>query len=268
VTTRGLVPPGLDATLVLVRHGESTYIAEGRFQGSSNPGLTELGERQASLVAERLGDPSAPPALPVPARPPLGCWHSPLSRAAAVAARVAAAQRVPVPLHVEDGFREIGQGAWEGRLVSEIQASPVDAALLAGWRSEPVLHHAPGGESLDDAVERVRPALGSLLASLAAAAAGPATVVSPVLGYGTGGRADPWAVVVGHDGIFRIALLQLFELPLERFWLFPFAQCAITVIDFRGGRPSLRAHNLDEYLAPLAEVSTLRGGRGDRQGGL
>lgn len=265
----GLVPPGLDATLVLVRHGESTYIAEGRFQGASDPPLTALGERQAGLVAERLGDTSASPALPVPARPPIGCWHSPLSRATAVAARVAAAQRVPMPLHTEPGFREIGQGAWEGRLLAEIMASPKDAALLAGWRAEPLLHHAPGGESLRDAVKRVRPALASVLAALAAASDGSTPATSPVLGYGTGGRSDPWAIVVGHDGVFRIVLLALFNLPLDRFWLFPFAQCGITVVDFRGGRPGLRAHNLDAHLAPLADAGAPHSPeRADRQGGL
>ena len=30
-----LIPDGLDATLVLVRHGESTLLAEGRFQGQA-----------------------------------------------------------------------------------------------------------------------------------------------------------------------------------------------------------------------------------------
>ena len=32
-STRGLIPDGLDATLVLVRHGESTFIAEGPLPG-------------------------------------------------------------------------------------------------------------------------------------------------------------------------------------------------------------------------------------------
>ena len=36
-----LVPDGLDATLVLVRHGESTFIVEGRFQGQAETPLTD-----------------------------------------------------------------------------------------------------------------------------------------------------------------------------------------------------------------------------------
>jgi broad specificity phosphatase PhoE len=39
------------------------------------------------------------------------------------------------------------------------------------------------------------------------------------------------------------------DLPLARFWSFPFALCGISVIEFRGGRPRLRAHNLTDHLA-------------------
>jgi len=40
-----LVPPGLDATIVLLRHGESTWVAEGRFQGQGDPPLSAIGHR-------------------------------------------------------------------------------------------------------------------------------------------------------------------------------------------------------------------------------
>ena len=50
-TQAPLTPDGLDATLVLVRHGESTFIAEGRFQGQAETPLTAIGLRQAALVA-------------------------------------------------------------------------------------------------------------------------------------------------------------------------------------------------------------------------
>ena len=61
----------------------------------------------------------------------------------------------------------------------------------------------------------------------------------------------PWSVVVGHDGVFKIALLTLFGLALERFWMWSMDLCAITVVEFRAGRPVLRAHNLTAHLAAL-----------------
>ena len=69
-----LIPTGLDATLVLVRHGELTYIVEGRFQGQAETPLSPTGQLQASLVASRLAAPHLPPALPVPSGDPLNSY--------------------------------------------------------------------------------------------------------------------------------------------------------------------------------------------------
>ncbi|MEX1344028.1 MAG: histidine phosphatase family protein, partial [Candidatus Limnocylindrales bacterium] len=57
--------------LALIRHGESAWIAEGRFQGQGDPPLSAAGERQAAAVAARLAAPRAMPSLPVPDAPPL-----------------------------------------------------------------------------------------------------------------------------------------------------------------------------------------------------
>jgi broad specificity phosphatase PhoE len=60
---------------------------------------------------------------------------------------------------------------------------------------------------------------------------------------------DPWSITVAHDGILRLILLRLLDLPLERYWSFPFALCGISVVELRAGRARLRAHNLEEHLA-------------------
>ncbi|MEM9714358.1 MAG: histidine phosphatase family protein [Actinomycetota bacterium] len=41
--------------ILLIRHGQSTWNAEGRWQGSADPPLSELGEEQARQAATRLG---------------------------------------------------------------------------------------------------------------------------------------------------------------------------------------------------------------------
>ena len=53
--------------------------------------------------------------------------------------------------------------------------------------------------------------------------------------------------------MFKVVLLTLFDIPLSRFWMFSFALCGITVVEFRGGRAVLRAHNLTEHLAPMLD---------------
>jgi probable phosphoglycerate mutase len=239
----------LAASLVLLRHGQSVWLAEGRFQGRADTPLSALGRRQAALAGARLAAPDAPPRLPVPAGEPVGIVHSPLARtretAEAVAAAFAAAGRPVPPLRPEPGIAEIGQGAWEGLLQREVEERY--PAEIAGWRRDPVGVHAPGGESLAEVDARVRAALAGVLAVVAAAGRG-GTAGTPSY-YDP--HAGPWAILVGHDGAFKVALLALLGLPLDRFWTFTQATTGIAVLDIRNGRTILRAWNRTEHLAPL-----------------
>ncbi|CAN5417110.1 histidine phosphatase family protein [soil metagenome] len=276
------LPDELDGVLVLVRHGESVWIVEGRFQGRGDPVLSERGERQASLVARRLRDPASGPPLPVPPESPVAIWHSPLSRARQTAEAIAEEQVRDVPLERADAFTEIDQGEWQGLPLREVAARYPE--ILNGWRREPTRHHAPGGESLHEAGARVRAGLPLLLDRLAvsrsATPAGPHSPIvvdprrthlpesPPVLVDGSP-RPRSWAVLVAHDGIFRLVLMTLLGIPYARFWSFPFALCAITVIDVSRGRATLRAHNLADHLAPLlADPAGAAEARGDRKGAL
>jgi broad specificity phosphatase PhoE len=276
------VPPRLDGTIVLVRHGESTWVAEGRIQGRADPPLSELGRRQAALVAARLADPASMPPLPVPAGSPLGCWHSPLRRAAETARSIGDA-RAGLPLHADDRLREISQGEWEGLTGADVLARY--PAVRAGWRRDPVHVHAPGGESLPEAGRRAGGFAGELLAHLADARARPAgeapgpppgrTGSRAFEGIEHGGKAGPplsagpvpWAIIVAHEGLLRVLLLELLGLPLDAFWRFPLGLCAISVVDIRDGRQTLRAHNLLDHLAPLGATAAADAVR-DRGAGL
>ena len=262
-----IVPPDLEATIVLVRHGESTFIGEGRFQGQAENPLSRLGRRQAQLAAARLAHPGNSPALPIPARPPLEIVHSLLGRATETASAIATAMAADdtfgraIPLRPDEGLLEIGQGEWEGLHRTEIEARWGD--VLATWRRRPLEAWAPGGESIAEVQARVRPALEELIGRLATAAGADggkpadhgAGSRSPVAGYQTEEMDQPWSVVVGHDGVFKVFLLTLFDLPLERFWMWTFDLCGFTVIDLRAGRPILRAVNLTEHLAPLLDAA-------------
>jgi broad specificity phosphatase PhoE len=259
LTPEPVVPGGLDGVVVLLRHGESTAIVEGRFQGGMDVQLSPVGRRQAELAARRLARPHASPALPVPHGRPVEIVHSPLARASSTAELVAAAAADPeafgraVPLRADEGLSEIGQGEWEGLLATEIADRWKD--LLAAWRRSPLDAHAPGGESVRDVERRVRSSLGQLLGRLGKTTAAPASRPGgAVPGYYSDALAtEPWSIVVAHDGVFKVLALTLLGLPLEGFWTLPFALCGISVIELRGGRPSLRAHNLTEHLAPLLD---------------
>jgi phosphoserine phosphatase len=256
--TPSIIPPGLNAVLAFIRHGESEWVREGRFQGQGDSPLSELGRRQALLTARRIARRARRPVLPLPSGPPRSVVHSPLARATETAellARAVSGGRgtdavdEAVPIRPEPGFLEIGQGEWEGLPGTEVTERWGE--LLEQWRRDPLLAWAPGGESIAEVDVRVRAALGPLLDDLAAAAPPPRPGRSQVLGYAELPSDEPWSIVVGHDGVFKVALLALLDLPLARFWVLPFALCGITVVEIRNGRPRLRLHNATDHLSSL-----------------
>jgi probable phosphoglycerate mutase len=256
--TPDIIPAGLDAAIAFVRHGESEWVAQGRFQGQGDSPLTDMGRRQALLTARRIARRSRRPVLPLPARPPRAVIHSPLLRAAETAQLIGRAVSTgrgddavtePIQLVPDPDLLEIGQGEWEGLPGAEVTARWGE--VLETWRRDPLAAWAPGGEALADVDARVRATLRRVLADLATVATPAGAGRTQVLGYADSQGDEPWSIVVGHDGVFKVTLLALLDLPLARFWTFPFALCGITVVEIRNGRPRLRLHNATDHLADL-----------------
>jgi broad specificity phosphatase PhoE len=246
-----LIPEGLDAVLVLLRHGETEFIVQKRFQGQMEAPLSPRGEHQATLAGMRLARPHAAPPLPIPDTAPFAIVHSPLSRARrgaelASEAMVAAGRATP-PLRSDPGFLEIGQGKWEGLKDSEIEARFGDS--LAGWRRWPTRYYAPGGESLAQVRDRVESSLATLLAEMAVGQIPGTHDRHQVLGYADAAKVEPrWSLIVGHGGVFRVVTCALLGLAPEHFWNFDFGLSAITVVEIRAGRAVIRALNLEGHL--------------------
>ncbi len=203
------------------------------------------------MVAERLADPGRSPALPIPAGSPSEIVHSPLGRASETALAIAEAHPAHPTLRSEPRFSEIGQGEWEGLHRDEIDSR--FGGRLADWRLRPTEVWAPGGESLAQVAERVRDGLATSLERLDDGRS--RRPPDPVAGYGPPRHDTPWSIVVGHDGVFKVTMLTLFDLPLERFWMWSFDLCGISVVELRAGRPVLRAHNLTGHLGPVLDAA-------------
>ena len=92
--------------LLLVRHGESTCNADGRWQGQANPPLSALGEQQAVDAAVHVA-------------PIDTVWSSDLARARRTAEIIAGARRVDVC--VDPRLRERDAGEWQGYTRAEIE---------------------------------------------------------------------------------------------------------------------------------------------------
>jgi probable phosphoglycerate mutase len=190
----------------------------------------------------------------VPDIPPLAIWHSPLRRAEQTARAIHEAREADTPLRGLAALTELAQGEWEG--LTHAQVRERHAAELAAWRSDPVHHHAPGGESLEAAMARADEALDAILERAAPEElGGPQDApAEPVLGYEDvygRSRLQAWSIVVAHDGLLRLLLLRLLGVPMEHFWSFPFALASVSVVDLAGEASRLRSHNLDEHIAAL-----------------
>jgi broad specificity phosphatase PhoE len=97
-------------TLLLVRHGETDWNAEGRLQGHTDTPLNDYGRRQAATLAEALAGDGID-----------AVYSSDLSRARETAEIVAA--RLGLPVVVEPGLREKNWGSWEGLTPMERDAT-------------------------------------------------------------------------------------------------------------------------------------------------
>jgi ribonuclease H / adenosylcobalamin/alpha-ribazole phosphatase len=133
---------------VLLRHGQTAMSVQKRYAGRSDVPLTQAGVQQAVAAAKRL----ASAGLEV-------IVTSPLQRAVATAAEVAAVTGVPVV--TDEGFRETDFGAWEGLTFAEVRQRWPDE--MTAWLADPAVP-PPGGESLVEVSTRVTSAVHRVLA--------------------------------------------------------------------------------------------------------
>lgn len=121
--------PSPPTRILLVRHGQSTWNASGRWQGQADPPLTELGRRQAFEAARAIGAVDA-------------VWASDLTRAVETATIVADSVGVG-PVVVDPDLRERDAGAFSGLTRDEIeQRFPgylADHRRPPGWEPDDLL---------------------------------------------------------------------------------------------------------------------------------
>ena len=99
--------------IFVLRHGQTLWNHEGRFQGSGNSDLTDLGRAQAARQGEILRAAGvATRGLPVVSSPQGRTRHT-----ADIVVKVLGCTHRP-----DDRLVELALGQWEGRLLSDIQA--------------------------------------------------------------------------------------------------------------------------------------------------
>lgn len=162
--------------LILVRHGETNGESSLRYHGSADVELSPAGIEQMHAVRRglRLDDIDL-------------VVGSSLKRSWKAAWLIAGGK----PVRLENDFREIHFGRWEGLTRDEIAAS--DPVSFADWQAGAAAFEYPGGELRSVFRERVLSGLGRLLAS--------------------NGRG---ALVVAHKGVIRTIIEALTGETLDR----------------------------------------------------
>lgn len=105
-------------TLLLVRHGETDWNRDHRWQGHSDPPLNERGREQARDLAKTLEAADV-------------IYASDLARARETAEILA--DRLALPLRLDARLRERNFGAWEGLTSTQIEEQQGESFLR--WRS-------------------------------------------------------------------------------------------------------------------------------------
>ena len=182
--------------ILLARHGETPWNAEGRYQGQEDIPLSPVGEEQARRLGERLRGVRIDRAV-----------SSPLSRARRTAELALGGARAAM-LATDPGLMEIAHGTWEGLLAHEIRERDPDGARA--WREAPHEVQMPGGESLQQVLDRAWPALAHAADGL--------------------GDADT-LLVVAHDAVNRVLLCRVLGLPLARLWRFRQAPTTLNLLE-------------------------------------
>lgn len=200
--------------LLLVRHGETTWNRDGRYQGRSDPLLSAWGEVQAQALARRF---SATEGMRIVA--------SPLLRAQATAHIIAT--RLNLPVDTDHRLIELGYGDWEGLQQAAVKLKWPE--LLRQWKRTPQHVTFPGGESLKDMQLRVRSFLEHM--------AGQSGIV----------------LAITHDGVARMAVLEACGQPLSAFRDIRIENASITTFTWDGGKCIVEDMNDVDHLFNLAK---------------
>lgn len=185
--------------LILIRHGQTEWNADGRFMGQSDIALNEIGEQQAEAAARRLAS-----------ERPTVIYSSDLQRAWCTAQEiqkriVQGGAEEPAPtLIAEKRLREMHFGDWQGLTYPQIQAKYPEAA--EAWETNMMINAPNGGETLIQVSERVRQTYKDIVR------------VHP----------DETVFLVAHGGTLQILLCIALEIGIEKFWQFTLNNTSIS----------------------------------------
>ena len=176
--------------ILLLRHGETDWNVQMRFQGRKDIPLNAKGEAQAHTVSRRIRE-WGPEAL----------WVSPQARALKTAQ--IAVSFPPERFHVVEELCEVGFGVWEGKSAPDLGGEY--SSLYLQWKKSPFSVIPEKGESAAEIMERAA----RVLRMLADAR-------------------ETKCLVVAHGGILRAIVAQVLNISFESAWKLEFSNCSLS----------------------------------------
>jgi broad specificity phosphatase PhoE len=165
--------------IYIARHGETTWNAEGRIQGWSDPELSPLGYSQSLALLEHLKG-----------RPIRAIYSSDLQRSYLTAQPIA--RRLGLPILKQAELKEIGFGILEGKNLFQF-----DEELKNQWnrfKDDRFSYRIPGAENYSDVAIRLKPFMEKILQQ----------------------HEGEEILIVGHRVVNRLLIGMFLGFPLER----------------------------------------------------
>ncbi len=166
------------SAVLIARHGETRWNVNGRYQGRLESDLSRLGWVQAQALAQAVAAYGVQRII-----------SSPLKRCMETAQ--AAGDYLSLPVEMDARLIEIAHGSWEGRYRDELAQN--DPERYKAWRSSPATVAFENGESVADVLDR----WGDFV---------------------RGFQSEQNTLLVTHDAVLRIAILERTRRSLANFW--------------------------------------------------
>ncbi len=210
-----------DSRIFLIRHGETNWNKEGRFQGQIDIPLNENGKDQARRTFEYLRNISFNKA-----------FSSSMSRPYETA-QIILQNKKHLKIEKIDSLVEISHGLWEGKLETEIREKwPV---LLKNWHEKPEEVIMPDGESIKNVSERSVEAFEKICLSQ---------------------KDNDLSLLVAHDAVNKTLICNILGINYSNIWMIKQGNGGVTIVDLFNDPtkpPLISALNITTHLGGIID---------------
>jgi len=210
-----------DSRIFLIRHGETNWNKEGRFQGQIDIPLNENGKDQARKTFEYLRNISFNKAFS-------SSMHRPYETA-----QIILQNSKDLKIERIDSLVEISHGLWEGKLEAEIREQWPD--LLKNWHDKPEEVIMPEGESIKDVSERSVESFDKICSSQ---------------------KDNDLSLLVAHDAVNKTLICNILGINYSNIWMIKQGNGGITIIDLFNDPnkpPVISALNITTHLGGIID---------------